>query len=298
MGPGYDGRLFLFAADDRGEDLAELGVDPADAAARASVQQLIVAGVATAVADLRVPASEVGMLVGDPHGAEAAAARGLVLAVPVEAAGSELFDLAHGDAFGEHITALDPTIAKVMLRWNPNDAPDTKKTQARALARVAAWLHETGRRLLCEVHVPATPEDLAGVDRDPSRYATEVQPELAVKAVREVRDLGIEPDLWAVDGIVERDHAMELSDLVREAGRDDVALLAPAGAADLAGLPAAAEPYRDVPAAAGVVLGWPLWAAHVRAHLAGDVQQDAAVALIAAEVRRAIEAVDAVFPSV
>jgi myo-inositol catabolism protein IolC len=297
VGPGYDGRLFLLAADDRGEDLVELGVDPADAAAGASLQRLIVAGVAEALAELRVPASDVGMLVGDPQSAAAAVADGLVLTVPVEAVGTELFDFADGEAFGEHITALDPVIVKAALRWNPSDAPDVKKTQARRLARLAAWSHETGRRLLCEVHVPATSEDLAEVGGDPSRYVSEVQPDLAVKAVREIRDLGIEPDLWAVEGVAERAHAAELSDLVRDAGRDDVVLLALAREVDPAGLPAATEPYRDVPAAAGVVLGRSLWADHVRAHLAGDAEEAATVALIATEVRRAIEAADAVFPA-
>lgn len=226
-----------------------------------------------------VAASELAVLVDDRAGAEVAREaedRGFAIVLAADDRRQERLALAHDDDFGSRIEDLDPALTAVRLRWHPDDAPEIKKSQARGLTKLGAWLHETDRALLIELDVPPTDADLAGVDGDAERYHREIHPAHAREAIREIRELGAEADLWAVAGSPDPADAASLGDLVRDAGRDAVSVLigdATVGD-DVIRACASEAAYR------GVVLGPDLWATELRANLDGEgTRADAARAI-------------------
>jgi myo-inositol catabolism protein IolC len=152
------------------------------------------------------------------------------------------------------------------------------------LAKLAAWVHETDRKLLLDLGVPPVDTDLEQADGDHTRYRTELRPGLVRRAVQEIRELGAEADVWVTEPTGTVDELAELSDLAREAGRDDVALLLADGTDD-AGCRAAAglTGYR------GFVAGRSIWAEPLAALDAASTSRDEAVRAIEAAFRRRLE---------
>jgi myo-inositol catabolism protein IolC len=145
-------------------------------------------------------------------------------------------------------------------------------------------VHETDRKLLLDLGVPPVDTDLERADGDHARYRTELRPALVRRAVQEIRELGAEADVWVTEPTGTVDELAELSDLAREAGRDDVALLLADGTDD-AGSRAAAglTGYR------GFVAGRSIWAEPLAALDAADTSRDEAVRAIDAAFRRRLE---------
>lgn len=250
---GYDTRSFVVAltehdlADRRGAEVVLDALEHAGATA----------GVAS---------SELAVLVDDRAGADVAREaedRGFTIVLAADDRRQERLALAHDDDFGSRIEDLDPALTAVRLRWHPDDAPEVKKSQARGLTKLGAWLHETDRALLIEVDVPPTDGDLAGVDGDVEGYRRRVRPGHAREALREIRELGVEADLWAVPSSADPADAVTLGELVRDAGRDRVSVLIGDAAAgdDVIRACASVAAYR------GAVLGPDLWATELRADL-------------------------------
>jgi myo-inositol catabolism protein IolC len=222
----------------------------------------------------RLPASQLGVVVRDGDAEMLAAAReqGVLRVLPVGGADDGPFELAHGDGFGLHLEEADATIALVQLAWNAGQPPADKKARAMELSRLAAWLHETDRELLVDLTVPPVDEDLELVGGDRGRFRTELHPALVGRAIQEIRDLGIEPDLWLIELPAVEGAAAELDGVAREAGRDAVALLLPDGADETA-----LRTSGSVTGYRGFVVGPSLWAEPLRQLDAGRTTRDEAV---------------------
>jgi myo-inositol catabolism protein IolC len=267
---GYDGRLFLLALEDPRQPIAGGAQVPEEVGDVAQVATVLLDAAEHAAAAAGRSPGELGVLVDAAFGEEVAAdvrGRGLTLALPVDDRGEERFAFAHGDAFARHIEQLGPELSTVRVRWHPDDAPEVKKAQALGLTKLAAWLHETDRRLLVELLVPPTEDDLATVDGDLARYEAEVRGAHTRDAVREVRDLGIEPDVWSVAVAADAEEVRALSETIRDAGREGVAAvvrgLVPDDAEEVVRACATADAYR------GAVFGPDLWSAELGALAAG-----------------------------
>jgi myo-inositol catabolism protein IolC len=270
---GYPDPLSLFALDGHDD-----GVMPAH-------HELVWEALTSAVGDRAGP--RFGLLADDRHGRDvlaAAAAAGWTRAIPVAAPDRDTFTLAHGDGFARHLEGAEATVAHAALSWNAGHPPGDRKAQVMELARLAAWLHETDRKLLVDLSVPALASDLEQVDGDRSRFRAELHPGLVRRAVQEIRDLGVEPDLWIVDPSGSDDDLAELAALVRDAGRDEVGLLVADVAADAAIRRAAAiTGYR------GVVVGRSSWGDPLAALQEGQATRDGTIRSVAANVRRRLE---------
>ena len=152
------------------------------------------------------------MLVDEQFGADipqGAREHGLKLAMPVEKSGQNEFDFDYGDDFGAHIESFDPDFSKVLVRYNPDDDPVMNERQLGRLKRLADWLHEHDRKFLFELLVPATDEQLASVGGDTDRYDAELRPELMRRAIEAIQDVGIEVDVWKIEGVDEREDAAD-----------------------------------------------------------------------------------------
>src|SRR3954453_9195555 len=200
---GYDERLYILAFDHRGSFEKMVGATERVPGAKT----LIWEGFQRAV-ELGAPKQFVGVLVDGQYGpsvARDAKAGGYKLAMPVEKSGQNEFDFEYGDQFGEHIERWDPDFSKVLVRYNPDD-PDTDMNarQIERLKRLSDWLHEHDRKFLFELLVPATDEQLEQVGGDSDRYDAELRPELMRRAIEDIQNVGIEVDIWKIEGVDER----------------------------------------------------------------------------------------------
>jgi myo-inositol catabolism protein IolC len=140
--------------------------------------------------------------------------------MPIDRSAQAEFDFEYGEAFGEHIERFDPTFAKVLVRYNPEGDPDLNRRQARRLRRLSEWLRDRNRQLLFELLVPPAAAQL--VAGDTARYDREIRPDLVVTAIAELQRLGIEPDIWKIEGLGRREQCERVAEQARCGGRDDV----------------------------------------------------------------------------
>jgi myo-inositol catabolism protein IolC len=261
---GYDGDLFLLAFDHRGSFKSKMfGIEEASAADTArlsSAKRLVWEGFEAAMA-MGVPAGA-GVLVDEEMGADVArAARraGVPFAMPVEKSGQDLFDFEYGEDFGAHIEEFDPTFAKVLVRWNPEDDPATKVLQAERLASLGTWLHDRGRKFLFELLVPASSRQKELVADDIDAYDRQIRPALMLETIEELRAAGVEPDIWKIEGIDAPDDCRLVADLARAGGRDRVACVVLGRGADEARVDHWLSAAAPVPGYTGFAIGRSIW---------------------------------------
>ena len=296
MDVGYDGKLFILAFDHRGSFKKKMfGIDGREATAEEQERlrdskRVVWEGFKAAVAD-GLPEGA-GILVDEEMGtdvAREAAAMGIPFAMPVEKSGQPVFDFEYGDAFGDHIEAFDPTFAKVLVRWNPDDDAATKDLQGERLARLGDWLHERGRKYLFELLVPASDRQLALVGGDGAAYDAHVRPYLMLETVQELRDRGVEPDIWKIEGIDSTEDCELVSALTRVGGRDGVKSVVLGRGADDAKVDHWLRAGAPVDGYAGFAIGRSIWWSGVEGWKDGDLDREAAAANIGAAFRRFID---------
>jgi myo-inositol catabolism protein IolC len=218
---GYDKKLYILAFDHRGSFEKMVGGGQEKVA---GAKRLIWEGFQRAV-DEGAPKDAAGILVDPQYGpdvARAAKAGGYVLAMPVEKSGQAEFEFEYGDAFGEKIEEFDPDFSKVLVRYNPEGDHALNQRQILKLRELSEWLHERHRKFLFELLVPAEPEQLERVGGDEERYDAELRPELMLEAILQLQNGGVEPDIWKIEGIDDRESCREIAQLGRREGRDRV----------------------------------------------------------------------------
>jgi myo-inositol catabolism protein IolC len=296
MGLGYDGKLFILAFDHRGS-LKErmfgiVGREPAaeERARLADVKLLVWEGFRAALA-AGVPVAAAGVLVDEELGgpvARAASAAGVLLAMPVEKTGRDIFDFEFGEDFAAHIEAFNPAFAKALVRWNPADDPLVKREQGERLRRLGEWLHARGRRYLFELLVPAAERQLALVGGHHAAFDTRLRPSLMLEAIYEIQEAGIEPDVWKIEGIDSRDDCELVARLVRRDGREGVGVVVLGRGAERARV----EHWVRTGAAAGYAgfaIGRTIWWDGVQGWKDGTLTRPQAVEAIAAAYRRFVD---------
>ena len=217
---GYDERLYILAFDHRGSFEKMVGdVDRVPGA-----KTLIWEGFQRAV-DQGAPKEFAGILVDAQYGlhvAREAKAGGYKLAMPVEKSGQIEFDFDYGEQFGEKIEEFDPDFSKVLVRYNPEGDREMNERQTAKLRRLSEWLHERHRKFLFELLVPAEAGQLEKVAGDEDRYDVELRPQLMMEAILQLQNAGVEPDIWKIEGISDREACNEIAHLARREGRDKV----------------------------------------------------------------------------
>jgi myo-inositol catabolism protein IolC len=296
MALGYDGKLFILAFDHRGsfKKKFDVGSDatPEQMEQLKDAKFLVFEGFQRAADKAGVPKDQLGVLVDEEMGtavAREAPSAGVKLAMPVEKSGQDVFDFEFGDEFGQHIEDFNPDFSKVLVRWNPGDDPDDKKTQAQRLSKLGAWLHETGRKFLFELLVPANESDLARVEGDQERYDLEVRPDLTLRAIREIRDLGVEPDIWKIEGLDKREDCEALAKLIRDGGRDGVIAVVLGRGADDARVDHWLKTGAPVEGYQGFAIGRSIWAKPMEAFFSGEMSREEAAEKIGESFARFIE---------
>ena len=222
------GDLFLLAFDHRRSLMrsffdVEGEPTPERVAQAGLLKRVIWQGLERAVSD-GLRGDDAGVLVDPTYGFDvirAGRAAGVRVAVPLEESGRERFAF-EAEGWRERLDELDPTWAKVLVRYHPRAEPASNERQRDALRDVSEHCRRTGRGFMFELLVPPTPDDLASVAGDRARYDREVRPGLVVDAIRELRTAGVEPGVWKLEGLNRSEDCEAVAAAARGGGRDDV----------------------------------------------------------------------------
>ncbi len=202
-------------------------------------------------------------------------AAGVRIAVPVEASGRAELAFEHGD-WRDRLDVLDPTWAKVLVRYNPAGDAIMNARQLERLVELHDHCAATERPLMLELLVPPEPAQ-AG-----SAFDKGVRPGLVVDAIGAIRGAGATPALWKLEGFTEK--------------RDAVAAAAAAGAPCVVlgrgQDPAAVDRWiriaSGVEGFVGFAIGRSIWWDALRRFIAGDSGRDETADAIAAAFARTV----------
>ena len=293
---GYEKPLYVLAFDHRGSFQKKFfgvtGAPTAEETARiADAKRVIFEGLLHALEE-GVPREAAGALVDEQFGAEiarTASSQGLTFAMPVEKSGQDEFDYEYGEDFGAHIESFNPTFTKVLVRYNPEGDVGMNERQAARLKRLGDWLHERDRKFLFELLVPAEPHQLEAVGGDAQKYDTDVRPSLMKGAIASLQAVGVEPDIWKIEGIDRRGDCEAISEQARSGGRDKVACVVLGRGADDAGVDHWLRQGRGVPGYIGFAIGRTIWWDPLKAFVDGALGREETAKQVAANYRRFID---------
>jgi len=226
---GFSKPLYILPFDHRGSFQTKMfgwkgTLTAAQTAEIAAAKEVIYDGFKAAVTG-GVPKDRAGILVDEQFGAailKDAAKNGYYTACPAEKSGQDEFDFEYGADFGQHIEMFKPTFCKVLVRYNPEADKAMNQRQTSRLKQLSDYLHKTGRLFMFELLVPAEPAQLERVKGDKKMFDVEVRPGLMVQSIHAIQDVGIEPDVWKIEGLDRREDCAKVVAAARRGGRDNV----------------------------------------------------------------------------
>ena len=153
-------------------------------AAIAAAKQAVYEGVRAGVATIGLPARSAGIIAGSPDAAVLgdAAARGFVTVRTVGAADD-----------GE----CDAPYWKVVVRYNPHGDAALNARQMRVVSRLAGDPTRCHARMMCDLVVPPTQQQIACGVR---AYGRDLLPGLTARAMTQLLECGVDPDVWVIEG--------------------------------------------------------------------------------------------------
>jgi len=227
---GYNRPLYLQPFDHRGSFETKMFGWHGDLTAEqtaeiAASKQVIYDGFKAAVAN-GVPKEKAGILVDEQFGAAIlrdAKSNGFTTACPAEKSGQEEFDFEYGADFAQHIEKFQPTFCKVLVRYNSEGDPVLNRRQAERLKLLSTYLHEKSQsRFIFELLVPAEKAQLDRLKGDKKAYDLELRPQLMVKAIHDLQEAGVEPDIWKIEGLDRKKDCENIVAVATRGGRDQV----------------------------------------------------------------------------
>src|SRR5215831_3252145 len=230
MAIGFNRPLYILPFDHRGSFQTKMfgwkgTLTPEQTAEIAATKQVIYDSFKAAVQD-GVPEAKAGILVDEQFGAAIlrdAAAHHYTTACPAEKSGQDEFDFEYGEEFDKHIEAIQPTFSKVLVRYNPEGDRALNERQAGRLRRLSYYLHSVNHsRFMFELIVPPEKSQLDRLRGDKKAYELELRPQLMARAIEELQDAGVEPDVWKIEGLDRREDCEKIVAAARRGGRDRV----------------------------------------------------------------------------
>ena len=196
---------------------------PAQIAEIARSKDVIYDGFKAAI-EMGVPQDNAGLLVDEEFGSailEDAHAHHYITAMPLEKSGQNEFDFQYPD-YQERLRRYEPTFAKTLVRYNPEGDAGMNARQAGRLHQLTEHLKETKRLFMFELLVPAEKAQLASVGNDSHRYDLELRPGLMVRAIQQLQDAGVAPDVWKIEGLDRREDCEAIVRAAQREGRYNV----------------------------------------------------------------------------
>jgi myo-inositol catabolism protein IolC len=252
---------------------------PWHAAAITAAKWAVYDGFRQAIADAGLQPGDGGVIADERSGAPIlrdAAARGLMTVCAIGRFGDEGWATAAG-----HAATCKAAYWKAVVSYNPDEDRTLNETQVSGLTWLSNHLrHRAAPRLMCDLVVPPTQGQLLPGIR---AYGRRVLPDLTTRAITDLLDAGVDPDVWTIEGF-EREEEYRRVVAAMRSRRPARCFVRAAGHGDnttrelmTAGLP--------VPGIAGVVLARaPFWEPVV-GWMSGRTSRTLAVATVRAQVR-------------
>jgi len=227
---GYNEPLYIQPFDHRGSFETKMfgwhgDLTEAQTAEIAAAKRVIYDGFKWAI-EAGVPKQHAGILVDEQFGAAIlrdAKSEGFMTACPAEKSGQDEFDFEYGADFAAHIEKFQPTFSKVLVRYNVEGDPALNRGQADRLRQLSDYLREKSQsRFMFELLVPAEKAQLDRVKGDKKAYDVEIRPPLMVRAIEELQDAGVEPDVWKIEGLDRREDCKKIVEVATRGGRTQV----------------------------------------------------------------------------
>ena len=296
MTPGYTDPLYLLPFDHRHSYLSGMFkfTPPLTAEQRARVtdsKRLIYEGFRLALAQ-GVPAAHAGILVDEEFGADLlrdAAAHGTTTAMSVESSGSDEFEFEYGDAFAAHLEAFKPSFAKVLVHYNPEGDPMLNARQLARLVRLSAWCRAHDQRLMFELLVSPTKDQLARANGDAASFDLRQRPALMAQAITLLQDAGVEPDVWKIEGLDRREDCERIVAIAQRDRRSNVSCILLGRGANEAKVIEWLSTAASVPGFIGFAVGRTSFWQPVADFESGKLTREAAAAQIAARFREWVD---------
>ena len=190
-------------------------------------KKIIYEGFKKAVSE-SIPKEFAAILVDEEYGDEIlknAREENFITLLTVEKSGQKEFGFEYADEFGEHIKKYNPTFAKALVRYNPEDGPELKERQLRELKRLNDFCHGNNYKFMIEVLIGVSESQLSNMGGDKNKYDRELRPRLAVEVVREFQEKGVDPDVWKMEGMGKEEDYRVFAERARIDGRDNVGIV-------------------------------------------------------------------------
>lgn len=296
MTTGYSKPLYILPFDHRGSFVSGLfgwkePLTKEQTEQIAQAKAVVYDGFKQAVAG-GVPKEHAGILVDEQFGAAIlrdANEQGFVTACPAEKSGQEEFEFEYGEEFARHIEAMNPTFCKVLVRYNPEGDPAMNARQIGRLRRLSDYLHGSGRFFMFELLVPPLAVQLQRVGGDRDAFDREIRPELMVRAIHELQDAGVEPDLWKLEGLDRREECVKVAQAARRGGRENVGCIILGRGADSERVRHWLKTAAGVPGFVGFAVGRTSFWEPLLAWRAGTISRQEAATQVAARYREWVD---------
>ncbi len=187
------------------------------------LKEVIYQGFLSAVKNEGVPKTSAAILVDDQFGEKIikdAIDSGHTVCISTEKSGQEEFEFEYGDDFGKRLNEYHPTFAKALVRYNPEGDKDLNTRQRLKLKRLSDFCRENDYGLIIEPLVPATDDQMMRVSGDKLRYDNELRPELMVRMIKEMKNEGIKPDIWKIEGLEDPNDYKSLINEIKSDGNE------------------------------------------------------------------------------
>jgi len=303
------GRLFVLAIDHRASlrkwSAGVLGAEAS--AAQLSELKLIVADALVEATEHATgePAGhadglqrvEVAMLCEPGYGSAAmarVARAGIQVIVPVEQSGRQEFIFEHGDdGFAAAISESGADAVKALVRYNPSQANKERNAASRRrLAMLGRYCERNGVCYMLELLVPPGPDDVDERGEPSPGFDSSVRPGLTLRAIAELRELGLCPKWWKLEGQPGLTAFKAVADATGASSGTTACLVLGRAAPitqvlDWVRQAAATEGF------AGFAVGRSLWSPPLSDALRGSCSRDEAVAWIAEQYVSLVDAYEA-----
>ena len=232
MKPGFARPLYILPFDHRNSYVSEMfgfasPLSPEHQAIVVDSKRLIYDGFLRAL-ELGVPQVDAGILVDEEFG-EAILAdareRGIATAVATERSGGDEYAFEYGDDWAARLDAMQPTFAKALVRYNPDGDTALNARQTARLRLLSEHCRARELHFMFELLVPATDAQLETAGGDKTVFDRDARPLLMDRAIRELQDAGVEPDIWKIEGLSEADDCRRIVATARRDGRDATACI-------------------------------------------------------------------------
>jgi 5-dehydro-2-deoxygluconokinase len=210
-----------------------------------------------------------------------AAARGIVTTLALQRIGEDEFSFEKH--FERSSPSFHPTFYKATVRYNPAGDRTLNNKRAIELSRLSQFLASLGQsRLMLELLIPPVPGQVEEFAGGKKAYDVALRPHLMIEAIRELQDAGVDPDVWAVDGMVRREDYESLVMMLRSEGRNQAACIVNGDSEPHQGVRGLLEAASEVPGIIGFALGRTDLSDPLTAWRMRRATRDQAVAVIAA----------------